>query len=86
MIVGVDITGSIHASKKTKNFLVLGRGLIQLIKKTTLYAEKMYSPNFSAENKIFVLSLHYNGDNSLLLVNGQKVTQFKAKDSVIIKT
>ena len=46
----------------------------------------MYSPKFSAENKIFVLSLHYNGDNSLLLVNGQKVTQFEAKDSVINKT
>ena len=43
----------------------------------------MYSPNFSVENKIFILSLHYNGDNSYLFVNGQKVTQFKAKNSVI---
>ena len=50
--------GSVHASNKTKEFLVLGRGLIQLIEKTTIYAEKMNSPNFSAENKIFVLSLH----------------------------
>ena len=43
----------------------------------------MYSPNFSVENKIFVLSLHYNGGNSYLFMNGQKVTQFKANDSVI---
>ena len=43
----------------------------------------MYSPNFSVENKIFVLSLHYNDDNSYLFVNSQKVTQFKAKDSEI---
>ena len=43
----------------------------------------MYSPNFSVENEIFVLRLHYNGDNSFLFVNGQKVTQFKAKDSII---
>ena len=43
----------------------------------------MYSPNFSVENKIFVLSLHYNGNNSYLFVNGQKVTQFKAKNSEI---
>ena len=42
----------------------------------------MYSPNFSVENEIFVLSLHYNGDNSLF-VNDQKVTQFKAKDDII---
>ena len=43
----------------------------------------MYSPNFSVENKIFLLSLHCNGDNSYLFVNGQKVTQFKAKNSEI---
>ena len=77
------MSGSVHASKKTKDFLVLGKGLIQMIEKTTIYAEKMYSPNFSVENEIFVLSLHYNSDNSFLFVNGQKVTQFKAKDSMI---
>ena len=83
IIFGVDMSGSVHASNKTKDFLVLGKVLIQMIEKTRIYAEKMYSPNFSAENKIFVLSLHYNGDNSILFVNGQKVTQFKAKDSII---
>ena len=46
----------------------------------------MYSRNFSVENKIFVLSLHYNGDNSYFFVNGQKVTQFKAKNSEIRTT
>ena len=39
----------------------------------------MYSPNFSAENIIFCLSLHYNGDNSHLFVNDNEVTKFKAK-------
>ena len=82
IIFGVDMSGSAHASNKTKAFLVLGKGLIHLIENTTIYAEKTYSPNFSAENKIFVSSLHYNGDNSFLFVNGQKVTQFKAKDDV----
>ena len=76
------MSGSVHASNKTKAFLVLGRDLIQLIENTTIYTEKTYSPNFSAENKIFVLSLHYNGNNSFLFVNGQKFTQFKAKDDV----
>ena len=83
IIFGVNMSGSVHASNKTKDFLVLGRGLIQKIERTTIYAEKMYSPNFSVENKIFVLSLHYNDDNSFLFVNGQKVTQFKAKDSIV---
>ena len=74
---------SVHASNKMQNILVLGRAFIQKINNTTIYAEKMYSPNFSVENKIFVLSLHYNGDNSYLFVNGKKVTQLKAKNSEI---
>ena len=74
---GIDMSRSIHASNKTKDFLVLGKGFVQLIENTAIYAEKTYSSNFSAENKIFVLSLHCNGDNSFLFVNGQKVTQFK---------
>ena len=43
----------------------------------------MYSPNFSAENKAFRLSLYYNGTDSYLFVNGKEVTKFKAKDSEI---
>ena len=43
----------------------------------------MYCPNFSKENEIFVFSLHYNGDNSYLFVNGKDVIKFKAKGSEI---
>ena len=43
----------------------------------------MYLPNFAVENKTFCLSLHYNGDNSYLFVNGKQVINFKAKDSEI---
>ena len=52
---------------------------------TTLYAEKVYSQNFTAVNKKFVLSLHYNGDNSYLFVNGKEELKFKAKDDQIVK-
>ena len=45
----------------------------------------MYSPNFTVDNKIFCLSLHYNGDNSYLFANGKQVTKFKAKKSELIK-
>ena len=83
IIFGVDTSTSVYALNKTQNILVLGKAFIQKLNNTTIYAEKMYSPNFSVENKMFVLSLHYNGDNSYLFVNGQKVTQFKAKNSEI---
>ena len=37
-----------------------------------IYAEKIYNQNFTAVNKRFVLSLHYNGDDSYLFANGIK--------------
>ena len=83
LIFGVNLSNSVHATNKTQNILILGHGLTQKVNNTTIYAEKMYSPNFSAENEIFCLSLHYNGDNSYLFVNGKEVTKFKAKKSEI---
>ena len=74
---------SVHTSNKTQYILVLCKAFVQKIESKKIYAEKIYSPNFCLENKVFVLSLHYNGHNSYLFVNGQKVTQFKANDSVI---
>ena len=40
----------------------------------------MYSSNFSVDSKTFCLSLHYNGDNSYLFVNGKQVIKFETKD------
>ena len=82
IIFGVKSSNSVHATNKTQNILIPGHGLTQKVNNTPIYAEKMYSLNFSAE-KYFVLSLHYNGDNSYLFVNGKEVTKFKAKKSEI---
>ena len=46
----------------------------------------MYSINFTVTKKKFCLSLHYNGANSYLFVNGIEIYQFKAKDSEIVAT
>ena len=83
IIFGVNSSNSVHATNKTQNILILGHGLTLKVNNTTIYAEKIYSPNFSAENKIICLSLHHNGDNSYLFVNGKEVTKFKAKKSEI---
>ena len=47
--------------------------------------KKMYSQNFTAVNKKFVLSLLYNGHDSYLFVNGKRELKFKAKDDQIVK-
>ena len=43
----------------------------------------MYSIIFTAAKAKFCLSLHYNGVNSYLFVNGAETIKFKAKDSEI---
>ena len=44
----------------------------------------MYSINFTVTKKKFCLSLHYNGANSYLFVNGTEIYKSKAKDSEIV--
>ena len=50
---------------------------------STLTAKKVYSINFTVAKKKFCLSLHYNGANSYLFVNGTEIYKFKAKESEI---
>ena len=78
------MSSSVHASNKTKNILVLGKDFVQGLYHTTIYAEKLYSINFTKSNTKFCLSLHYNGSNSYLFVNGTEIHKFKTKDSEII--
>ena len=59
--------------------------LIQGINDTTIYAEKNFYRNFTDFGKKFVLSLHYNGDNSYLFVNGRQELKFKAKTDQLVK-
>ena len=67
---------------KKKDILILGKGPIQGLEHT-LSTEKMYSINFTKENTKFCLSLHYNGADSYLFVNGKEIHKFTAKDSEI---
>ena len=85
IIFGLDMTNSKHANNKTKDVLVLGHGLIQKIDDTTIYVEKMYSPNFTVANKTFCLSLHYNGDDSCIFVNSKEVTKLKVKKESVVE-
>ena len=46
----------------------------------------MYSNNSTVTKKKFWLSLHYNGANSYLFVNGTEIYKFQAKDCDIVAT
>ena len=66
-----------------KDLLVLGFGPTQGLEHT-LTAKKMYSINSTVTKKKICLSLHYNGANSYLFVNGKEIAKFKTKDSEIV--
>ena len=83
LIFGADMSTSKHIDNKKKDILVLGRGPTQGLE-STLTAEKMYSINFTVTKKKFCLSLHYNGTNTYLFVNGIEIIKFKAKDSAVV--
>ena len=78
------MSSSVHVDNKKKDILIFGEGPIQGLDGTTLTAEKKYSINLTENNKKFILSLHYNGENSYSFVNGTEIAKFKAKDSEIV--
>ena len=84
IIFRVDMSSSAHADNKGKDILILGKGPTQGLGEHSLTAKKMYSVNFTDNGDKNCLSLHYNGKNSYLFINGVEITKFKAKDSNII--
>ena len=74
------MSSSAHPNNRTKNILVLGQGITQVLDDTTLNAEKMYQVNFSATKKGFCLILHWNGANIYLFVNAIEIIKFKVKN------
>ena len=57
IIFRADLSSSSHANNKKNNILVLGKDFIQGINNTTIYTEKMYSINFTENNKKFLFKL-----------------------------
>ena len=74
---------SVHVDNKKKDIFILRKGPTQGLEHT-LTAKKVYSINFTVTKKKFCLSLHYNGANSYLFVNGTEIIKFKAKGSEIV--
>ena len=83
IIFGVDMSSLTKIDNRKKDILILGKGPTQGLEHT-ITAEKMYSVIFTKKITKFCLSLHYNGANSYLFINGAEIIKFKAKDSEIV--
>ena len=75
---------STFASNKKHHIYIIGKIFTQGLQyRARIYAEHDYvKVNVSQVNKKFILSVHYNGDNSYLFINGVKQFQFKAMRSL----
>ena len=85
LIFGADMSFSVHKTNRANHIYLMGTGLTQGIHDTTLYAENNFYRNFTEPGKKFMLSLHYNGDDSYLFVNGRQELKFKCKTDQLVK-
>ena len=85
LIFGGDMSFSIYRTNRANHIYITGDGPTQGINDTTIYSEKKYFRNFTEPNVKFVLSLHYNGNDSYLFVNGRQELKFKCKTDQLVK-
>ena len=85
LIFAADMGFTVHATNKANHIYLMGDGLTPGINDTTIYAKKKYFRNFTEPNIKFALSLHYNGDDSYLFVNGRQELKFKCKTDQLVK-
>ena len=85
LIFGANMSSNTHTTNRVNHIYVMGRGFAQGINDTTIYAEKNFYRNFTDPGKKFMLSLHYNGNNSYLFVNGRQELKFKCKTNQLVK-
>ena len=72
------MSSSTKIDNRKKDILILGKGPTQGLE-SAISTEKLYSINFTKKNTKFYLSLHYNGANSYLFVNGKEIIKLKQK-------
>ena len=80
LIFGVDNSSSSHTDIRKNKFLILNEGPTYDINKRFSLLEKNFSINFSKARSKFCFSLHYNGDNKYLFLNGKEIFTLKANN------
>ena len=83
IMFGTDVSSAEHIDNKKRVILILGNGPIDGLDDTIFTAKKECSKSFTEQQKKFCLSLHYNGVNSYIIVNGIEICKVKVKDSEI---
>ena len=80
IIFGADMSLSPHIDNKKKDIFILGKGPTHGLDDATLTPENQNAISFAEQQKRFCSSLHFNGANSYLFVNGVEICKFKDFD------
>ena len=83
IIFGVNNSSSSHSENRRSDFLILGKCPTFGINGSFGAPKKKFDINFSKANTRFCLSLHYNGDNIYLFVNGKEIFKFKVDKKIV---
>ena len=82
-VFAVAMSSSVHIDNNGKDIWILDKKPLQGLDGTTFTAEALYPIKLTRSGKKIVLSLHYSGSSSFLLVNATKAYQLKGKQSKI---
>ena len=85
LIFGADMSFNVRPTNRANHIYVMGTEFVQGINDTTIYEKKDFYRNFTDPGKKLMLSLHYNGDDSYLFVNGRQELKFKCKTDQLVK-
>ena len=62
------VASSTHDTNKANNIYMLGKDFTQSQNATAIYADRVYKTDPSMFEKLYVMSIHYNGDESILVI------------------
>ena len=87
ILYGADMKISVFASNKKHHIYIMGESFTQGLQYgSTIYAQHDFvKANGSKVNEKHILSVHYNGDNSYLFINGVQQFKFKAMSGLNLK-
>ena len=84
LLVMLFTSSSCHIDNHKINFLVLDEGPTYVINGSFASPEETFNISFTKPKTNFCLSLHYNGNNSYLFVNGKETLSLKPTIKMII--
>ena len=81
-LIMFGVSSSTRSTNRLNNIYMLGKDFDQGLDATTICADKMFKIDPSVFEKMYVMSIHYNGTESYLFINGTQELKFTAASNL----